>query len=214
MQDCNGESSFDTLGMNAVFYDFSKVFVRSMARTIWRARVYGTQNVPAAGPLIVACNHLSYFDPPVLGCLCPRRLSYIAKKELFAIPVLGTVIRALGAYGVDRRGSPTGAIKRSLHVLRSGGAVGIFPEGRRSRGGSSSPQTGVALLAALAQVPVVPACIHGSDRALRLARIDVAFGAPLAPPTGGKATREDLAKFTAEIMKAIEVLAESIGGNT
>jgi 1-acyl-sn-glycerol-3-phosphate acyltransferase len=200
--------------VNPAFYDLSKVVVRSMARTIWRARVFGAQNVPATGPLIIACNHISYYDPPLLGCLCPRRISYMAKKELFAVPVLGPVIRALGAYAVDRSGSATGAIKRSLQVLESGEAVGIFPEGRRSRGRASVPQTGVALLAALAQVPVVPACIHGTDRALRLARIDVAFGAALSPPPGRKATREDLAKFTGEIMKAIEVLAESIGGNT
>ncbi len=200
--------------MSPGFYDFSKLVVRAIARTIWRARVFGTQNVPKSGGLIIACNHLSYYDPPLLGSLCPRRISYMAKKELFAMPVLGPVIRALGAYAVDRRGSATGAIKRSLQVLEAGGAVGIFPQGRRSPGRASTAQTGVALLAALAQVPVVPACIRGSDRALRLARIDVAFGAPLAPPAGRKATREDLAKFTAEIMKAIEELAGSAGGNT
>ncbi len=56
-----------------------------------------------SGPLIVACNHLSYLDPPIMGCLCPRRISYMAKKELFEMPVLGPMIRALGAYPVDRQ---------------------------------------------------------------------------------------------------------------
>jgi 1-acyl-sn-glycerol-3-phosphate acyltransferase len=200
--------------VNPRFYDFAKAVVRTMARTIWRARVYGTSNVPRGGPLIVACNHVSYYDPPMLGCLCPRPISYMAKKELFAIPVLGWVIRALGAYAVDREGSATAAIKRSLAVLEAGGVVGIFPEGRRNLDGATPPQTGVALLAALGQVPVVPACIRGTDRALRLAQINVAFGTPLEPPAAGKATREDLAKFTAQIMKAIELLAESFGGNT
>ncbi|MGA8576804.1 MAG: lysophospholipid acyltransferase family protein [Candidatus Cybelea sp.] len=200
--------------MNPRFYDLSKLAVGTMARILLRARVFGAASVPASGPLIIACNHISYFDPPIMGALCPRRISYMAKKELFEIPVLSTVIRALGAYSVDRRGSATGAIKRSLHVLESGGTVGIFPEGRRSRGGPSAPQTGVALLASLAGAPVVPACVHGTDRALRLGRVDVAFGAPLALPAGRKATRDDLAKFAAEIMKAIEALAESIGGNT
>jgi 1-acyl-sn-glycerol-3-phosphate acyltransferase len=200
--------------MNARFYDFSKAFVRSMARVLWRAQVVGENNVPAAGPLIVACNHVSYLDPPLLGCFCPRRIRYMAKRELFRIPVLGGVIQALGAYEVDRRGSAAGAIKRSLGVLQAGGVVGIFPEGTRNRSGVLPAQTGVALLASLAQAPVVPACVYGTDQALRLGRIDVAFAPPLPPPGGGKATREDLAKFTAEIMKAIEVLAESIGGNT
>lgn len=116
--------------MNQRFYDFAKFFVRLMARVVWRARVFGSENVPPAGALIVACNHLSYLDPPLLGCLCPRRISYMAKKELFAVPVLGSLIRALGAYDVDRRGSATRAIKRSLEVLESGGAIGIFPKER------------------------------------------------------------------------------------
>ncbi|HEV3091156.1 MAG TPA: lysophospholipid acyltransferase family protein [Candidatus Cybelea sp.] len=196
------------------FYDFSKLTVRAMARVVWRARVFGAQNVPADGPLIVACNHRSYLDPPIMGSLCPRRISYMAKKELFDVPVLGTAIRALGAYAVDREGSATAAIRRSLEVLEGGGAVGIFPEGTRNRTGTVRPQTGVALLASLAKAPVVPACIVGSDRALRFGRIDVAFGSPLALESGRKATREDLAKFTAEIMSAIERLAGSIGGNS
>jgi len=200
--------------MNNGFYDFAKFFVRFSARTIWRARVYGTENVPREGPLIVACNHISYLDPPMMGSLCPRRISYMAKKELFAIPLLGPTIRALGAYSVDREGSATAAIKRSLQVLKAGGAVGIFPEGTRNPSGTVAAQIGVALLAALSEAPVVPACVHGTDRALRLGRIDVAFGAPLVLEAGRKATRDDLAKFTAKIMTAIESLAESIGGNT
>ncbi len=211
---CRRELAEEEEQMNPRFYDFSKVVVRSMARMLWRARVVGSENVPAGGPLIVACNHLSYLDPPLLGCLCPRRISYMAKKELFAVPVLGMVIRALGAYAVDRSGSAAAAIKRSLRVLGSGGAVGIFPEGTRNRRGVVAPQTGVAILAVLAQVPVLPACIRGTDRALRLGRIEVAFGAPLVPPPDGKATRDELAKFTARLMKAIEMLAESVGGNT
>jgi 1-acyl-sn-glycerol-3-phosphate acyltransferase len=200
--------------MNAGFYDFSKFFVRGLARTLWRARVFGAQNVPMDGPLIVACNHRSYLDPPVMGCLCPRRLSYMAKKELFEIPLLGGTIRALGAYPVDRRGSAAAAIKRSLSVLEGGGAIGIFPEGTRNRDGTVPPQTGVALLASLAKAPVVPACIVGSDRALSLHRMDVAFGAPLSLDAARKATREDLAKFTGDIMRAIEQLAERMSGNT
>ena len=69
-----------------------------------------------------------------MGCLCPRRISYMAKKELFEVPVLGPAIRALGAYPVDRQGSATAAIRRSLAVLEAGGAIGIFPEGTRNRG--------------------------------------------------------------------------------
>jgi 1-acyl-sn-glycerol-3-phosphate acyltransferase len=200
--------------MNQGFYDFSSATVRLMARILWRTQASGMENVPRDGPLIVACNHVSYLDPPVMGSFCPRRISYMAKKELFTIPVLGSVIRGLGAYAVDRDGSATAAIKRSLEVLRRGGTVGIFPEGTRNRSGDVIPQAGVALLASLAKAPVVPACILGSDRALRLGQIKVAFGPPLALPADRKASHDTLAKFTDEIMSAIRTLAESMGGNT
>jgi 1-acyl-sn-glycerol-3-phosphate acyltransferase len=199
--------------MNYAFYDFSKFAVRTLARA-WRARIFGARNVPVDGPLIVACNHVSYLDPPILGACCPRRIRYMAKKELFRIPLLGPVIRGLGAYSVDREGSATAAIKRSLQVLESGGVVGIFPQGRRSPGGTAPPQMGVALLASLAQVPVVPARVRGTDRALALAQIDVSFGTPRELPGGRKATRDDLAKFADEIMIAIDRLPECISGNS
>lgn len=193
--------------MNARLYDFASGTIRLIMRMVWRARATGTENVPRSGPLIVACNHRSYLDPPGMGCFCPRRISYMAKKELFDIPILGPAISAVGAYPVDRQGSARAAIKRSLEVLQRGGTVGIFPEGTRNRDGSVQPQTGVALLATLAGAPIVPAHIGGSDRAAQFAQIKVAFGPPIMPPAGGKATHEELAKFTAEIMSAISALA-------
>jgi 1-acyl-sn-glycerol-3-phosphate acyltransferase len=195
--------------MNPALYDVASGLIRVTMRVVWRARVSGTENVPRSGPLIVACNHRSYLDPPGMGCFCPRRISYMAKKELFEIPMLGRLIAAVGAYPVDRQGSAKAAIKRSLEVLRDGGTVGIFPEGTRNRDGSVAPQTGVALLASLAGAPVVPAHIAGSDRASRFAQIKVAFGPPLTLPSDRKATHDDLAKFTADIMKAIQALGES-----
>jgi len=199
--------------VNPRLYDFASGLIRVLVRTLWRAKVFGVENVPLDGPLIVACNHVSYLDPPGMGCFCPRRISYMAKKELFEMPLLGPLIRGLGAYPVDRAGSAAAAVKRSLEVLRSGGAVGIFPEGTRNRSGEIQPQTGVALLASLAGAPVVPACIAGSERAARLAQIKVAFGSPLTLPAGRKATRDDLAKFTADVMSAIQALGAELREN-
>jgi 1-acyl-sn-glycerol-3-phosphate acyltransferase len=195
-------------------YGFAKAIVWTIGKLLWRVRTYGTQNVPPTGPLIVACNHVSNLDPPLLGANCPRRVSYMAKKELFEIPLLGPLIAELGAYSVDREGSARAAIKRSLEILEDGGCVGIFPEGGRNVHGDKEPRTGVALLASLAKAPVVPACIVGSGQAGRLAQIKVAFGKPLALPADWKATREDLAKFTDDVMGAIWSLRESIDGNS
>ena len=192
-------------------YGLAKGLIRTFG-VFWRLRAYGKKNVPMSGPLIVACNHISNLDPPLLGACCPRRISYMAKKELFEIPVLGPLITAVGAYPVDRQGSARAAIKRS--VLRGGGCVGIFPEGGRNVHGDKEPQTGVALLASLANAPVVPACIIGSAHAGRLGEIKVVFGKPMSLPADRKATREDLAKFTDDVMGAIWALRESIDGNS
>ena len=189
-------------------YDAASGTIKIMMMTIWRARATGVENVPKTGPLIIACNHMSYLDPPGMGCFVPRRISFMAKKELFDIPILGAAIAGVGAYPVDRKGSARSAIKKSLEVLKAGGAVGIFPEGTRNLSGEVEPQVGAALLASLSKAPVVPACIIGSDRALKFPKIKVAFGPPLRLPEDRKATHDDLSKFTGEIMSAIRALSE------
>jgi 1-acyl-sn-glycerol-3-phosphate acyltransferase len=195
--------------MNSFLYDAAKYTFWGMFGTIWRMRVYGGEHVPKTGPLIVACNHVSYFDPPVLGTACPRRIQYMAKEELFRVPVLGPAIRAVGAYPVDRHGSAASAIKRSVEVLRQGGAIGIFPEGGRNVTGSAEVRGGVALLASLGKAPVVPARLVGTSAAKRLEQFRVYFGRPLSLPNDRKATREEMANFTDQVMRAIRSLPAS-----
>ena len=198
----------------SALYNFASTTVRVYSTVVWNARIYGRENVPRNGPLIVACNHVSLLDPPVMGCFVPRQVSYMAKRELFEIPVLGPLIRGLGAYPVDRGGTATAAIKRSVEVLRAGGCVGIFPEGGRNVEGDKAPRGGVALLASLANAPVVPAAIVGTDEKKKRGKIKVAFGRPVALPADRKATRDELAKFTDTVMSAIYALARDIGGNS
>ena len=197
--------------MNTLLYDAAKYSFWALFGTVWRMRVYGAQNVPRSGPLIVACNHVSYFDPPVLGTASPRRIEYMAKQQLFRIPVLGPAIAAVGAYPVDREGSASAAIKRSVDVLRAGGAIGIFPEGTRNLTGTAEARTGVALLASLGKAPVVPACLVGTSGAKRLSAIRVYFGPAMSLPPGRKASREEMANFTDEVMRAIRSLPERFG---
>ncbi len=172
--------------MNALLYDAARYSFRALFTVVWRMRVRGARNVPTRGPVIIASNHLSYLDPPVLGSACPRRIRYMAKEELFHIPVLGRAIAAVGAYPVDRRGAATAAIKRSVQALRGGAAIGIFPEGTRNLRGEAEVRSGVALLASLTNAPVVPASVSGTRKARRLARFEVAFGVPLQLAGGPK----------------------------
>ena len=135
--DLTAEEVVDELGgrcgrlwsMNEAVYDASAAALRAMFSTVFRARVRGVENVPGSGPLIVASNHLSYFDPPAL-CHCPRRIRFMAKQELFEIPLLAPLIRTLGAYPVDRHGSPQAAIKRSRRDPQRGRGDRHLPRGR------------------------------------------------------------------------------------
>ncbi|MDQ2680870.1 MAG: 1-acyl-sn-glycerol-3-phosphate acyltransferase [Candidatus Eremiobacteraeota bacterium] len=195
-----------------IAYDIGRAACAALLR-VWRLRAYGTANVPLDGPLIIACNHVSYLDPPALSTASPRRIRYMAKAELFAIPIFGPLIASFGSYPVDRNKSPIAAIKRSVEVLAAGGCIGIFPEGTRNASGAAAAREGIALLASLGKAPVVPAYVAGSDRAHRLHQIKVAFGPPLRFPTDRKATRDDLANFTVAVMSEIAALAESIDGN-
>jgi 1-acyl-sn-glycerol-3-phosphate acyltransferase len=175
-------------------------------------RVVGIENVPMSGPLIVACNHISYVDPVALGVALPRRVWYMAKVELFRIPVLGPTIAALGAYPVDRGKGDVAAIRGSLRVLKEGKVIGIFPEGTRNLHGDATVHTGVALLASLARAPVLPAFVRGGDRAKRFGKLSVAFGEPIRVAGGhkGKASREELANWTSAIMAQVRSLGEKL----
>ncbi|MGH7707733.1 MAG: lysophospholipid acyltransferase family protein [Vulcanimicrobiaceae bacterium] len=200
------------------FFDFARGVCGIVLRTIWRMRVVGSANVPRTGALIVACNHVSYLDPPALGAALPRRISYMAKHELFSMPVLGPLMPHLRAFPVDRSRGDVSAIRRAVDELRRGAAVGVFPEGTRNRDGRAGIREGVALLAALSGAPVLPAYVDGSGTARRLGRITVVFGQPIrfvrgSAASGGdvkQARRAELAKWTSEVMDAIRGLREKI----
>jgi 1-acyl-sn-glycerol-3-phosphate acyltransferase len=198
--------------MSGKSYAFSKVVATFVLRMLWRMRVVGAQRVPREGSLIVVANHVSYFDPPVLGCALPRELHFMAKKELFDIPLFGALIRRYNAYPVERGRGDVGAIKRTVKMLEAGHAILIFPEGRRNRdegreaGGQA--ELGIAFLASLTGTRVLPAYIEGTKHLRLFSSIKVVFGEPFQLGDGKKASRGDLAKRTDEIMERIFALRE------
>jgi len=199
--------------VNIYFYRFAQLFVRSILTVGNRFTTIGAQNVPADGPAILVSNHVSYLDPPTLGCAIRRPVAYMAKTELFSIPVLAPIIRALGAFPVDRSRGDVAAIKQAAHVLETGAVLGMFPEGTRNRDGTVKPQLGVALLASMTGAPVVPAYLSGTSQANKLAKVTVVYGEPIRFEGGRKARREDLAKWTDDLMSRIYALRENIVGN-
>ena len=163
------------------------------------AKDYGTETLPQEGGVIVAANHMSNWDPPFLASFLQRPVSYMAKQELFEIPIFGTVIRWLFAFPVRRGAADRSAVKAAVKELRAGRCVGIFPEGTRSKDGEVHKfGAGVALLAAMSGAPVVPAAIMGTDK---MKLLKVAYGEPLR--FEGKADREALDAFSQKIRKEI-----------
>jgi 1-acyl-sn-glycerol-3-phosphate acyltransferase len=192
------------------FYGFAKVVVNALARTFFRFRVVGGEHVPRTGGVIVAANHISNLDPPLLGIASPRPIAYMAKKELFAMPVLKQLLPPLHAFPVDRQAGGTAALRAALRLLKEGQAVGIFPEGGRNVTGTNAEKAGAAFLAAASGLPVVPAAIVGTRTLRPFGRVSVIFGEPMHVVRNRQSHGDDLEKGAQEIMQRIRALEESI----
>jgi 1-acyl-sn-glycerol-3-phosphate acyltransferase len=166
-----------------LFYLFGQVVVRAIGSVLFGYKVSGREHIPSGGVLI-ASNHLSILDPPLLAASLPPNLYFFAKAELFSNKLFARLITALGAFPVERGGLDREAWKNAKRVLTSGNPLLFFPEGTRSVDGRLQPaKPGMARLALAAGVPVVPAVIAGSSRLgaalLRQVKLRVGFGRPV-----------------------------------
>lgn len=184
----------------AWFMPFATMMVRAYVRLVYGLRVTGLENVPDEGGAVVACNHVSSWDPPVVGVSIDRKLEFMAKKELFAKPLSAAIMRGLRAFPVDREGQDIGAIKEALRRLKAGRAIGIFVQGTRNAGDAAALD-GASYLAQRAGVPLVPAAIWREGRAFH-----VVFGPPILP-TGR--TREDATALTQQVVQEIGAMIPS-----
>lgn len=170
--------------------------MRVVLGALFRFRVLGLENVPLGG-VIISGNHISGFDPPVVGIMQPRPVWYIAKAELFRYPGFRWVIAKLNAYPVHRGRPDRRALRATQEIVRHGGAVVMFPEGHRTETGNlQEPRRGVAFVARVAHVPVVPVGVVGPYRLGR--RVTLAFGPPITMVQG-----ESLDAFSGRLMDAI-----------
>ena len=184
---------------------------------LFRLRAHGRENVPAAGGCVLACNHVSSFDPwPLALPLWPRRhVCFMAKSELYWFP-LSKLIDAAGAFPVRRGQRDTVAIATAVRLAREGNVIGMFPEGTRRKKGlvkkfEARPRTGAARIALEAGVPLVPAAVKGTDRLLRLAPLRVAYGPPIdLDDLRGQEVAAGAQEATARLMARIEELEASL----
>jgi 1-acyl-sn-glycerol-3-phosphate acyltransferase len=191
--------------------------VRAM-RLLFRVRAYGQHEIPRTGAVLLVANHSSLVDPPAIGGLTPRPVTFLAKAELFSIPFLGWLITRLNARPLRRAGADPSALRLALRVLQEQGVLLVFPEGTRGDEGVLRPaKAGAGMLALLSGAAVVPVYIAGSGRAWprgrwlpRPCRITVCFGAPLRfERHDGHSRKENYEAASAEMMSAIARLRDT-----
>lgn len=180
--------------------------------TYFQGNVYGAEKVPKNGPLIIVCNHASVFDPPLIAPAIRRPIAYMAKQELFDVPLLKQLITGLGAYPVNRQGSDRTAIKNAIKSIKNGWAAGIFIGGTRTEDGKIyEPKLGAALIAAKAKAPLLPLSLWGTEKILdpkmllpQPVPITIRIGELIPPPSSVK--KEILEKVTNQCTEAINDL--------
>lgn len=199
----------------SLVYRLAQISIR-LAGWLLGWKVIGRENVPA-GPALIASNHLSNYDPPMLGSVLSMRVFYFAKIELFRNAAIGWFLRGVHAFPVNRGKADRHAWKQSQDILKRGDQLIFFPEGTRSKDGEvKSGQPGMARLAFATGAPVVPAAICGSNRIkdvlFRRAKLRVGFAQPIylsayETPENDKARYD---KLTDDVMAAIRRLKAEI----
>jgi 1-acyl-sn-glycerol-3-phosphate acyltransferase len=196
------------------YWIISNLLVLPIYRLLFRGNTAGNANVPMEGALVVVANHGSHLDPPLLGHALGRPVAFMAKAELFRVPLLGRIIRACGAYPVARGASDREAIRTATDRLAEGWATGVFIDGTRQVDGRvNNPQPGAALLAARSGAPLLPVAIINSYRVLgsgsrraRLLPIHIRIGTPIPAPASRK--RADLELATRACQEQINALLD------
>jgi 1-acyl-sn-glycerol-3-phosphate acyltransferase len=172
--------------MNPVYFLGWSAY-RCLFATYFRWRVFHPERVPANGPVILASNHATFLDPPLVGSGVTRDINYMARKSLFRYPGVGWILRTVNAVPVDRDGGGAAGLKAILDRLRAGGGIVLFPEGTRTKDGNLQPaRSGIGLVVAKSEAPVVPVRVFGTFDAkwkriklLRPPRLAIKYGRPM-----------------------------------
>lgn len=193
-----------------MMYFLARNLMRLILELFFRVRICGARHLPKKGGFILAGNHVSFLDPPVFSATCPRIVHFMARDTLFRNPLFGAWIRSMNAFPLKRRAGDLGAMREAFKRLKKDGLL-IFPEGtRRIDGKVGRGLAGVGFLARKSGVPVVPAFVIGTDRAMpknahkiRLVPIKVVFGKPLYFPSDMSVSDEE---FSSLVMREIAAL--------
>lgn len=188
------------------FYTIARSVVKSILMPLYRIEVHGREHFPKEGGVLLCSNHIDNLDPPVVGITSPRPILFMAKEELFKVPIFGKMLANLNAFPVKRGASDRDAIRKGLKFLKEGKVLGLFPEGTRSKTGEiGEGMAGAGFFALRTNAHVVPCVIVGPYRMFR--RLKVVYGPPIDMEElrSRKASAEET---TAVIMSHIRRLKE------
>lgn len=199
-------------------YAFLKGLLSGLFKVVYNLKISGQDNIPIDNAYVVVCNHISLGDVIILGVACNRQIYFMAKKELFRIPLLSGLIKALGAFPVDRKGNPAAAVKTSIRYLKDGRLVGMFPQGTRSRNISVEDtefKSGAAFAAYKSGVGIIPVFIKTKNQKFKLfARTEIIFGTPVSNDALGfsEGGKDELESATQIIKDAVFELEKAAYG--
>jgi 1-acyl-sn-glycerol-3-phosphate acyltransferase len=195
--------------VSGVVYGFLWGLARIVSWVCFRYRVEG--QVPQTGGVLIAANHASYLDIPLLGCGMNRRAWYLGRSDLFPIPVLNGILQALGWIPVRLGRLDREAFGKAINLIRAGKVVVIFPEGGRSHDGHlRPPKAGIGVIVSQTGCPVVPAYLKGTFEVLptgarwpRLRQVTVRFGSPIQFETGKQKERAETKQFYQQVSRTV-----------
>lgn len=160
------------------FYAFVRAVAKGFISPIYRMEVIGLENFPKEGGVLLCSNHIDNLDPPVVAITAPRPVSFMAKEELFKVPILGTIIEKVNSFPVKRGMSDRDALRKGLSILKNGQVMGLFPEGTRSKTGElGKGLSGAGFFALRSNASVVPCAIIGPYKPFK--KIRIVYGKPI-----------------------------------
>ncbi|WP_449536769.1 lysophospholipid acyltransferase family protein [Ferdinandcohnia sp. Marseille-Q9671] len=182
-------------------YSFARGLVGAIIKPLYRFEVIGRENIPTDGGVLICSNHIDNLDPPVVGVTSPRPIHFMAKAELFKVPVLGSILPKINAFPVKRGMSDREALRTALKLLKDGNVLGIFPEGTRSKDGNlGKGLSGVGFFALRTDCVVVPCAIIGPYKLF--GKVKVVYGEPVQMETY-RAEKASAEIVTEKIMESI-----------
>lgn len=190
--------------MSMTYTFFHTLFV-ILYRILFRYVVIGKENIPSDGAVLLCSNHISLLDPPFVGIHTKRRVAFMAKKELFSIPILGYILRKVHAFPVNRGATDKRAMRTSMTILKEGNVLMMFPEGTRSQGPKLGKSfSGAGLIALKVNCTVIPVSIVGSYQLFR--KMKIVYGQPidLSDLRVDKITKVEAEEATNRVMGAVQ----------